>query len=98
MSEPVKSVLIEHLMPKNFLSFGPDHPGIGLQALNVFIGPNGSGKSNLIEAISLMRSPPKDMREVTRKGGGRAGWIWKGGPQSAASSDRVLANPKRPKP
>jgi predicted ATPase len=98
MSEPAKSVLIEHLTPKNFLSFGPDHPGIELQALNVFIGPNGSGKSNLIEAVSLMRSAPKDMREVTRKGGGVAEWIWKGEAKSAASVDWVVRNPKGPLP
>jgi predicted ATPase len=98
MSEPGKAVLIEHLTPRNFLSFGPDHPGIALQSLNVFIGPNGSGKSNLIEAISLMRSAPKDMRDVTRKGGGVSEWIWKGQARGAASVDWVVRNPKGPKP
>ena len=98
MSEPINPVLIHHLTPKSFLSFGPEHPGIGLKALNVFIGPNGSGKSNLIEAISLMRSAPKDMRDVTRKGGGVAEWIWKGGLKGAASVDWVVRNPKGPKP
>jgi len=98
MSEPFDSVLIQHLTPRNFLSFGPEHAGIGLKSLNVFIGPNGSGKSNLIEAISLMRSAPKDMREVTRKGGGVAEWIWKGGSSRAASVDWVVRNPKGPKP
>ncbi len=98
MSEPIDPVLIHHVTPKNFLSFGTDHPGIELQALNVFIGPNGSGKSNLIEGISLIRSAPKDMREVTRKGGGAAEWIWKGGSKSAASIDWVVTNPKGPKP
>ncbi|HXA20278.1 MAG TPA: AAA family ATPase [Thermoanaerobaculia bacterium] len=94
MSEPINPVLIHHLTPKNFLSFGPEHPGIELQALNVFIGPNGSGKSNLIEAVSLMRSATKDMRAVTRKGGGVAEWIWKGEPNGAASVDWVVRGAK----
>jgi predicted ATPase len=94
MTEPNDTVFIRHLAPKNFLSFGLDNAGIELKALNLLIGPNGSGKSNLIEAISLMRSAPKDMREVTRKGGGVAEWIWKGGPKSAASVEWVVRNPK----
>lgn len=98
MSEPINPVLIHHLTPKNFLSFGPEHPGIGLKALNVFIGPNGSGKSNLIEAISLMRSAPKDMRAVTRNGGGVAEWIWKGAANGAASVDWVVRGAKGPEP
>ena len=94
MPEPTNPVLIHHLAPKNFLSFGPDNVGIELKALNLFIGPNGCGKSNLIEAISLMRSAPKDMRDVTRKGGGVAEWIWKGRPKDAASVEWVVRNPK----
>ncbi len=78
MPKSTDSVLVRHLAPKNFLSFGPENEGIDLRALNVFIGPNGSGKSNLIEAISFMRAAPKDMGEVTRKGGGVSEWIWKG--------------------
>lgn len=93
MPEPTNPVLIRHLAPNNFLSFGPDNAGIELKALNLFIGPNGCGKSNLIEAISLMRSAPKEVREVTRKGGGVAEWIWKGGPKDAASVDWVVSNP-----
>jgi predicted ATPase len=96
MTEPTDPILIRHLTPRNFLSFGPDNAGIALKALNVLIGPNGSGKSNLIEAISLMRSAPapKDLREVTRKGGGVAEWIWKGRPKEPASVDWVVSNPK----
>lgn len=94
MPEPTNPVLIRHLAPRNFLSFGPDNAGIELKALNLFIGPNGCGKSNLIEAISLMRSAPKEMRDVTRKGGGVAEWIWKGGPKDAASVEWVVSNPK----
>jgi predicted ATPase len=56
-----------------------------LQPLNLLIGPNGSGKSNLIEAVSLLRSAPKELRDVTRKGGGASEWIWKGNPRGSAS-------------
>ena len=94
MPNPINPILIRHLTPKNFLSFGPGNPGIELKALNLLIGPNGSGKSNLIEAISLIRSAPKEFREVTRKGGGVAEWIWKGGPKEPASVDCVVNNPK----
>lgn len=94
MSEPPDSIFILQLIPKNFLSFGPDNAGIELKALNLLIGPNGCGKSNLIEAISLMRSAPKELREVTRKGGGVAEWIWKGGLKEPASVDCVASNPK----
>ena len=94
MAEPKNSVLIRHLAPKNFLSFGTENPGVELRALNLFIGPNGSGKSNLIEAISLMRSAPKDMRAVTREGGGVAEWIWKGAPKAAASVAWIVRSQK----
>jgi predicted ATPase len=98
VTEPITPVFIRHLAPKNFLSFGPDNAGIELKALNMLIGPNGSGKSNLIEAISLMRSAPRELRDVTRKGGGVAEWIWKGGPEEAATVDWVASNPKRAMP
>lgn len=94
MPEATNRILIRHLAPRNFLSFGPGNPGIELKALNLLIGPNGSGKSNLIEAISLIRSAPKEFREVTRKGGGVAEWIWKGGPKEPASVDCVVSNPQ----
>ena len=85
MPELERPPLIQHLAPKNLLSFGPDNPGIELQALNLLVGPNGSGKSNFIEAIGLMRAAPKDWRDVTRKGGGVMEWIWKGAPSGTAS-------------
>jgi len=78
MPDHTHPILIRHLAPKNFLSFGPEHTGIELGALNVLIGANGSGKSNLIEAMNFMRAAPKDLGEVTRKGGGVSEWIWKG--------------------
>jgi len=90
MPEPTDSVFIRHLTPRNFLSFGPDNPGIALKPLNLFIGPNGSGKSNLIEAVSLMRAAPKEFRDVTRKGGGVGEWTWKGCPTEAASVEWVV--------
>lgn len=93
MTNPNDSILIRHLAPKNFLSFGPDNPGIELGSLNFLIGPNGSGKSNLIEAIRLMRAAPKELREITETGGGVAEWIWKGQPKEAASIDWVVSNP-----
>lgn len=98
MPDPTNPVLIRHLAPKNFLSFGPDHAGIDLQALNLLVGPNGSGKSNLIEAISLMRSAPKDLRDVTRKGGGVAEWIWKGDSKAVAKLEWLVSYPKGLKP
>ncbi len=90
--------LIRHIAPKNFLSFGPDNPGIDLRPLNLLIGPNGSGKSNLIEAINFLRSAPKELRDVTRKGGGVAEWIWKGNPASPASVQWVVNYSLLPKP
>ena len=93
------SVLIRRLTPKNFLSFGPENAGIDLKPLNLFIGPNGSGKSNLIEAISLMRAAPKELRDVTRNGGGVEEWIWKGGSKKTASVEWVVdpsGNLKKP--
>lgn len=94
MPESTNPVFIRHLTPKNFLSFGTDNVGIELKALNLFIGPNGCGKSNLIEAINLMRSAPKELREVTRKGGGVVEWIWKGGPKDAAAVEWVVRDQK----
>lgn len=96
MPEPTNPVLIHHLAPKNFLSFGPDNAGIELKALNLLIGPNGCGKSNLIEAISLMRSAPKEMRDVTRKGGGVGEWIWKGQSKEPASIEWDVTNSQGP--
>ena len=90
MSANPDPVLIRHLAPKNFLSFGPENAGIDLRALNVFIGPNGSGKSNLIEAISFLRAAPKDLGEVTRKGGGVSEWIWKGARDQRAELTATL--------
>jgi predicted ATPase len=77
---------------RNLLSFGPKTETIPLQSLNVLIGPNGSGKSNFIEAISLLRSTPVDIRAVIREGGGIGDWIWKGDSKGIASIDIVARN------
>ena len=98
MKNRTNPVLIRHLTPKNFLSFGSENAGIDLKPLNLFIGPNGSGKSNLIEAISLMRAAPKEIRDITRNGGGVEEWIWKGGSKKTASVEWVVNNPKNIKP
>jgi predicted ATPase len=79
---------------RNLLSFGPDTEPIALKSLNVLIGPNGSGKSNLIEAVSLLRSAPSDMRAVIRRGGGVSDWIWKGDSEGFSSIDVVIKNPQ----
>ena len=98
MPDTTNPILIRHLAPRNFLSFGPDNAGIDLKSLNVFIGPNGSGKSNLIEAISLMRATAKDLRDVVRRGGGVVDWIWKGNPTAAATVEWVVTNSNSSQP
>ena len=76
---------IRELRLDGFLSFPPDSAAFELHALNVLIGPNGSGKSNLIEALELLSSTPRDLAATVRDGGGPAEWLWKGGsrPESA---------------
>jgi predicted ATPase len=99
MPTATNPTLIRQLQPQSFLSFGPDFPGIQLRDLNVLIGANGSGKSNLIEAINLLRAAPKEWREVTRKGGGVAEWIWKGEKKNGkARLEAVISNPKGKQP
>ncbi|MFM9885390.1 MAG: AAA family ATPase [Burkholderiales bacterium] len=94
MPEALNQPLIRYLQPRSFLSFGPDFPGLELRDLNVLVGANGSGKSNLLEAINLLRAAPKEWREVTRKGGGVAEWIWKGEKKNGkARIEALIANP-----
>ena len=93
MPSKTDSRLIQHIRPGNFLSFGPDFPGIDLLPLNLLIGPNGSGKSNLIEAVSFMRAAPKEFAEVTRSGGGVAEWIHKSGTDQRATVEWVVYSP-----
>src|SRR4051812_1498551 len=84
--------LLHSLTLRNLLSFWQETPALQLGCLNVLIGPNGSGKSNLLEAIDLLRSTPRDCRPVILKGGGVAEWIWKGQPNQPASIEAVVAN------
>ncbi|MDF0590164.1 AAA family ATPase [Methanotrichaceae archaeon Mx] len=86
--------MVREIRPRNLLSFGPDTEPIALESLNVLIGPNGSGKSNLIEAISLLRAAPSDIRAVIRQGGGAGDWIWKGKPDGEAYIEVVITNPR----
>ena len=81
---------IRSLRLSGLLSFAPDSPPFDLRGLNVLIGPNGSGKSNLIEAIELLASTPRDLAAVIRDGGGPGDWLWKGTAQGPAEIDAVL--------
>ena len=88
-----KARLLKSLTLCNILSFAPDTPPFELRSLNVLIGPNGSGKSNVLDAISLLRGCPTDVRRVIRQGGGVKEWIWKGEPDAPASLDAIVAYP-----
>ncbi len=86
--------MIVEIRLSNLLSFGPDTESLDLKNLNVLIGTNGSGKSNFIEAVSLLRSAPSDIRAVIRRGGGVGDWIWKGDLKGVASIDVITKNPQ----
>ena len=81
---------IRSLRLSGLLSFAPDSAPFDLRRLNVLIGPNGSGKSNLIEAVELLASLPRDFAAAIRVGGGPSDWLWKGTPQGPAKIDAVL--------
>ena len=81
---------IRSLRLSGLLSFAPDSAPFDLRGLNVLIGPNGSGKSNLIEAIELLASTPRDLAAAIRDGGGPGDWLWKGTAQGSAEVDVVL--------
>lgn len=88
-------MLIKSIKLNNFLSFGCCTKELTLAPLNIVIGPNGSGKSNLIEAIELIKSAPKDFLTPIRDGGGVRDWLWKGATKiSPATIDAVFINPK----
>lgn len=85
-------MLLKSIKLSNFLSFGGSSKSIDMRALNIVIGPNGSGKSNLIEAIELLRSAPKDLLTPIRDGGGVRDWLWKGAQgATTATVDAVFA-------
>jgi predicted ATPase len=89
-------MLLKSIKLTNFLSFGEPAEAVELLPLNVLIGPNGSGKSNLIEALELIRSAPKDLLTPIRDGGGVRHWLWKGASTKArtATINAVFSNPK----
>ena len=81
-------MLIHKLKLSGFLSFGPKGIDLQMEPLNVLIGPNGSGKSNFLEALSLLKSAPRDISESFRRDGIRE-WLWKG--QGAPETIRIGA-------
>lgn len=88
-------MLLHSIKLNNFLSYGADAQPVEILDLNVIIGPNGSGKSNLIEAVELMRSTPKDLLIPIRDGGGVRDWLWKGTMKTpVAKIDAVFENPQ----
>ena len=91
----MKEPLLVELVLRNLLSFGPHKKPIPLRSLNVLIGPNGSGKSNLLEAISLLRSAPKDLSAPVKEAGGVRDWLWKGAKSPTATIEAVIRNPER---
>jgi predicted ATPase len=94
----MKEPLLTELNLKNLLSFGPDTEPIPLRSLNVLIGPNGSGKSNLLEAISLLRSAPRDLSAPVKETGGVRDWLWKGAKNPTATIEAVLRYPEQQMP
>ncbi|OHB76137.1 MAG: chromosome segregation protein SMC [Planctomycetes bacterium RBG_16_55_9] len=94
----MKEPLLIELNLKNLLSFGPDTEPLPLKALNVLIGPNGSGKSNLLEAISLLRSAPKDLSAPVKEAGGVTDWLWKGAKSPTATIEAVIRYPEQQMP
>jgi predicted ATPase len=86
--------LVNELSLRNLLSYGPEARTLELQPLNVLIGPNASGKSNLVEALRLLRSAPRDFAAGAREGGGVEEWLWKGPRRTApAQIDAVIDYP-----
>ena len=85
------AMLLKEITLHNVLSFKKTTVELG--SLNVLIGPNAVGKSNLIEAISLLKAAPGDLRAAMLRGGGVRSWIWLGDPVPSpiASLDCHLA-------
>ncbi len=61
---------IERLEIQNVFSFGEEVAPIELGRLNLLIGANGAGKSNILEAIEILASAPRDVQAAIRRGGG----------------------------
>ena len=75
-------MFLRELSSSDFLSFGAGGTWLEFRPLTVIIGPNGSGKSNLIEAIDLLRSLPKDLATFARRSGGIQDLLHNGDPQA----------------
>lgn len=82
--------MLRELTLENFLSFGPEPTKLEMRPLNVLIGPNGSGKSNLIEALSILRSAPRDLGQTIREGGGILDLLHERNPSAAAAIECVF--------
>ena len=61
---------IERLEIRNVFSFGDEAEPIELGRMNLLIGANGAGKSNILEAIELLASTPRDVQAAIRESGG----------------------------
>jgi len=85
--------MLKSLELTNLLSFGAEGVALDLGPLNVLIGPNGSGKSNIIEAIGLLQSAPRDLALPVREGGGIRDWLWKGAGNTTATIEAVIDYP-----
>jgi len=83
---------IKSLRLRNFLSYGPESEAIELLPLNVLIGTNASGKSNMLEALSLLRSLPRNFEKVISEGGGPKEWIWKGDKGKGPAEIELIMN------
>lgn len=89
--------LIRTIRLDNILSYGSWDEEFHLEPLNVLIGPNNSGKSNLIEVLSLLAAPTRDLQTPIREGGGVHEWLWKGAARlGKAIVDVTVEYPKRP--
>lgn len=87
------SPTIRSLKIRNLLSFDDQSEPIELGNLNVLIGPNGSGKSNVIEALGLLQSAPKELAAAISNGGGVDEWLWKGAKTTPTASIETIVNP-----
>jgi predicted ATPase len=85
--------VVETIRLRNILSYGDEGEEIALDPLNILIGPNASGKSNLIEAIGLLRSLPRDIAAEIRHGGGISEWLWKGSKNLIPAEIEIVARP-----
>lgn len=94
-----KGQLLHSIKCSNLLSFGPDSPELKLSRLNMLIGPNGCGKSNVLSAIDLMRSTPRDpddmrgVHNIFSQGGGIVAWLHGGKKEAAAQVDILFTQP-----